>query len=255
MVLLFGITSLQAQQRPAPPAPPSAPRPAQAVVKQRSGVRFVVINDVPVTTVYMPTMEGVFKKMTLRSGLPGERVAYPENGKIIFYDQQPIPNANQKLTPILSSPLPDNKSEKLLCLIGSANNKMYIIYIDETNLKYGTVLFKNMTGKDYLVDMPTAPAGEEKRFLLKGGTEHLFGRNSLPPENTNTYKAVFMHLIQPEGAPEAKWYPERKCMVTSYGRRSQLCLLVPNADGTEMQMQQIILFPESNQAGEENTRR
>lgn len=228
------------------PAPAAAP-------KEKAGLRFVLINDVPVKTVYIPTSEKSYKKIELRPGLPGERVAYPESGRIDFYTEPPKqgPAAPK---PLLSAPLPVQRGAKLLGLVGSSNNQIYIIFVDESPLKYGTVLFKNMTNKDYLVDMPTAPTGEPQRFLLKGSTDHLFGKDSPAPARTKTYQAIMRHQVRIKEGEEPKWFVERKFMVTSYGRRSMVCLILPNPAGTEMEMQQIILFPESNQSGEENAR-
>lgn len=228
--LAWGLCAPLSAQEAAPPAPS---QPA-------GGLKFVAIDKIPVKTAYLYLARGQYKKISIRTGTPGERVPVPENRKIIFVKE--IPAQGQRADILMQIDLPSDLSERTIVALGNNNGTVYAVFIDETKLEPGTALFKNMTTKSYLIDMPTAPGSEPKRILLEGGKDHLFGsRAPLSDVDGQTYPAVWRHEIT-TAQGKAEWFIERKMMVSRHRKRATIFLVRPAPGGRTVLMHEIILF-------------
>lgn len=205
------------------------------------GIRFVLLDTMPNKTVYMAMDGKTVKKMDLRMGLPGGRMLYPENGKLVFYRTPPV--AGEELDVMLSTDLPADKGNKLVGIVRPLGKGLHITFVEDKDLKPGMVLMKNMTGTDYKLELANVPDGEKNEVILKPGDEHLFGAGYFSGRSS-THGVTMKHMVSLGGnAPE--WYVNRKFMITRYSNRAVMRLLVPYPDGTII-IHDIYIFPDEH---------
>lgn len=217
----------------------SAQQPAAAKEETKGGIRFILREACPdFKEIYMVTGAKTAKKIILSEGRPSERVSIPKNDKVVWYLDRPVENDKQK--PLFSADLPVPHSTSMIGLIGYKDGKFNIIFVDETNLSAGCILFKNLTNKDYLLQFPDKPAGDPEQHLLKGGTDFMM-RKGHTPETTTVYRARIYHQIAAKNkAPE--WFLERKMNVLSYSKRALIIFFLPASDGQRLLLHQIMLY-------------
>lgn len=225
---------------PAPVPPPKKQVGEFSEAQMANSLRFVAIDRIDLDDVYMFVAKDQYKKLPIRMGTPGERVPVPAGKRVLFFES--IPVDKQKVTPLLDLQLPENLPARTIVLLGKNQGKVYAIYVDESSLRPGTALLKNMTNKPYLIDMPEAPGQEEKRFLLAGGKDHMFGsKASMDGADGKTYRAIWRHEILTKDGSK-KWFVERKMMIKRYKNRALIILIRPDDKGVTYVLNEIMFF-------------
>ncbi len=261
VALLAGSTSLAVTPSPAtPPAQPSSPAPktgegegeaqeggaapgapgANGNIVYQKGIRFVYQNA-GVSSEEEPHIildRDKYVRLPCIMGLPGKRMPFPKGGKVILTKGKPaFDKATGKLSNLLlSAPLPTGMGDKVLGLLVPVDDeKMSLIFIDESSFKQGEVDLRNFTTETLNLRL-----GKDKVVVLKPGESKVFIPDNYKPGSYVSTRA----MLYRQDPKTSQWVSVRAYQLETQPKGSELNLFVWNSATKCPDRQKVVLLPE-----------